>query len=237
MANDSSSNIIKNTSLITLATLTSRVAGLVRTWAMAFALGNTVLASAYNIAYNMPAMIYELAATGILATAFLPLYRRQKEKNGDSGAQTFASNILTLTTIVLGLLALACSIFSAQVIETQTFAGGDPAAKEMAIFFFRVFAVQILLYGLGAVITGILNAERIVFGTFARARAQRSGGHRDHVRLCAALFVEPLLCHVVVGGGNIAWRARAVRRSDSCAHKPGVRLRAYVNLRGQVPCW
>lgn len=160
MANDSSSNIIKNTSLITLATLTSRVTGLVRTWAMAFALGNTVLASAYNIAYNMPAMIYELAATGILATAFLPLYLLQKEKNGDSGAQTFASNILTLTTIVLGLLALACSIFSAQVIETQTFAGGDPAAKEMAIFFFRVFAVQILLYGLGAVITGILNAER-----------------------------------------------------------------------------
>ena len=123
MANDSSSNIIKNTSLITLATLTSRVTGLVRTWAMAFALGNTVLASAYNIAYNMPAMIYELAATGILATAFLPLYLLQKEKNGDSGAQTFASNILTLTTIVLGLLALACSIFSAQVIETQTFAG------------------------------------------------------------------------------------------------------------------
>ena len=80
---------------------------------MAFALGNTVLASAYNIAYNMPAMIYELAATGILATAFLPLYLLQKEKNGDSGAQTFASNILTLTTIVLGLLALACSIFSA----------------------------------------------------------------------------------------------------------------------------
>ena len=78
MANDSSSNIIKNTSLITLATLTSRVTGLVRTWAMAFALGNTVLASAYNIAYNMPAMIYELAATGILATAFLPLYLLQK---------------------------------------------------------------------------------------------------------------------------------------------------------------
>jgi putative peptidoglycan lipid II flippase len=160
VANDSSSNIIKNTSLITLATLGSRITGLVRTWAMAFALGNTVLASAYNIAYNMPAMIYELAASGILATAFLPLYLLQKEKNGDSGAQTFASNILTLTTIILGLLALACSIFSAQVIETQTFAGGDPAAKEMAIFFFRVFAVQILLYGLGAVITGILNAER-----------------------------------------------------------------------------
>lgn len=160
MANDSSSNIIKNTSLITLATLMSRVTGLVRTWAMAFALGNTVLASAYNIAYNMPAMIYELAASGILATAFLPLYLLQKEKNGKEGAQTFASNILTLTTIALGILALACSIFSAQVIETQTFAGGDPAAKEMAVFFFRVFAVQILLYGLGAIITGILNAER-----------------------------------------------------------------------------
>ena len=32
---------------------------------MAFALGNTLLTSAYQIAYNMPAMIYELAASGV----------------------------------------------------------------------------------------------------------------------------------------------------------------------------
>lgn len=160
MANDSTASIAKNTGLITLCTLGSRVTGLLRTWAMAFALGNTMLTSAYQIAYNMPAMIYELAASGILATAFLPLYLLQKEKHGDSAAHSFASNILSLTIIALGLLTLACSFFSPAVIETQTFTVGDGESKELAIFFFRIFAIQILLYGVGAVITGILNAER-----------------------------------------------------------------------------
>ena len=80
MANDSKDSILKNTGLITLCTLGSRVTGLLRTWAMAFALGNTLLTSAYQIAYNMPSMIYELAASGLLATAFLPLYLLQKRR-------------------------------------------------------------------------------------------------------------------------------------------------------------
>lgn len=160
MANDSQDSIIKNTGLITLCTLGSRVTGLLRTWAMAFALGNTLLTSAYQIAYNMPAMIYELAASGVLATAFLPLYLLQKEKAGNKGAYDFASNILSITIIALGVLTLACSFFSPAVIETQTFTVDQGESKELAIFFFRIFAVQILLYGVGAVITGILNAER-----------------------------------------------------------------------------
>lgn len=161
MANDSNESILKNTGLITLCTLASRFTGLIRTWAMAFALGNTLLTSAYQIAYNMPAMIYELAASGILATAFLPLYLLQKEQNGIGAAHKFASNILSLTLLLLGILALACSVFAPLVIETQTFTVGQGPEKDLAIFFFRIFAVQILLYGLGAVITGILNAERV----------------------------------------------------------------------------
>ena len=160
MANDSKDSILKNTGLITLCTLGSRVTGLLRTWAMAFALGNTLLTSAYQIAYNMPSMIYELAASGLLATAFLPLYLLQKEKKGNGEAYKFASNILTLTIVLLGILALACSVFSPLVIETQTFTVGQGDSKTLAIFFFRIFAIQILFYGVGAVITGILNAER-----------------------------------------------------------------------------
>ena len=143
MANDSKDSILKNTGLITLCTLGSRVTGLLRTWAMAFALGNTLLTSAYQIAYNMPSMIYELAASGLLATAFLPLYLLQKEKKGNGEAYKFASNILTLTIVLLGILALACSVFSPLVIETQTFTVGQGDSKTLAIFFFRIFAFYI----------------------------------------------------------------------------------------------
>lgn len=219
MANDSSSNIIKNTSLITLATLTSRVTGLVRTWAMAFALGNTVLASAYNIAYNMPAMIYELAATGILATAFLPLYLLQKEKNGDSGAadvrlqHPYAHHDRARASGACLLDLLCASHRDANVRRGRPSSEGDGH-----LLLPRVRRADLALW-IGRGHHRHPECGAIVFGTFARARAQQFGGHRDHVRLCAALFVEPLLRYVVVGGGNIARCARAVRCPDSCAHK------------------
>lgn len=161
MANDTSTNILKNTGLISLCTLGSRVTGLIRTWAMAFALGNTLFTSAYQIANNLPNMVYELCASGILGTAvFVPLYLLQKEKHGTQAAQRFSNNLLTLTTLFLGVLSLICAVGAPFIIETQTFTVGAGETKDLAIFFFRIFAIQILLYGLNAVVMGVLNAER-----------------------------------------------------------------------------
>jgi len=145
-----------------MATLLSRASGLVRTWAMAFALGNTLITSAYQVANSMPNVIYDLVAGGILGTAFLPVYLLQKEKNGRAGSDRFASNILNLSLIVLGVLAVLATIFASPVIVTQTFTRTDEAAIHgMAVFFFRIFAIQLVFYGLGGVITGVLNANRV----------------------------------------------------------------------------
>ena len=217
MANDSKDSILKNTGLITLCTLGSRVTGLLRTWAMAFALGNTLLTSAYQIAYNMPSMIYELAASGLLATAFLPLYLLQKEKKGNGEAYKFASNILTLTIVLLGILALACSVFSPLVIETQTFTVGQGDSKTLAIFFFRIFAIQILFYGVGAVITGILNAERTyLMPSLAPVM--------NNIVVTVVMFGFVPLCAVVAGYWHFAGRAVPVRHPDSRIGEAGFPL-------------
>ena len=52
----------------------SRITGFVRTWAMAFALGSTLLASSYTVANNLPNMLYELVAvsyTHLFASAVI----------------------------------------------------------------------------------------------------------------------------------------------------------------------
>lgn len=149
---------------MSIATLGSRATGLVRTWAMAFALGNTLITSAYQVANNMPNVIYELVVGGVLGAAFLPIYLLQKEQYGQEGANRFSCNILNLTIIVLGLASLAAAVFAPQVIATQTFTVDDTSqVTELAVGFFRIFAVQILFYGIGGVVTGILNANRVYF--------------------------------------------------------------------------
>lgn len=158
----SDNSILKSTGIMTMATMLSRASGLLRTWAMAFALGNTLLSSAYQVANNMPNVIYDFVAGGILSAAFLPVYLLQKEKLGREGSDRFASNILNIFLIVLGVLAVLATIFAPQVIATQTFTVSDEnAVFETAVIFFRIFAIQIVFYGLGGVLTGVLNANRI----------------------------------------------------------------------------
>ncbi|MCI1480321.1 MAG: murein biosynthesis integral membrane protein MurJ [Eggerthellaceae bacterium] len=165
-SHDSSSSVIRNTGLMTLGTLGSRVTGLVRTWAMAFALGNSMLTSAYQVANNLPNVMYELVAGGFLSAAFLPVLLLEREQRGQEGANRYTSNILNLTLIVLGALSLLCCAFAPQVVSTQTFTVGDEAeVAEATTEFFRIFAFQIVFYGLGGVITGVLNAGRSFFLT------------------------------------------------------------------------
>lgn len=157
-------SVAKSTALMSIATLGSRITGLLRTWVMAFALGNTVVTSAYQVANNMPNVIYELVAGGLLAAAFVPVYLLQKEvKDGDNGS-SFASTMLNLCIVVLGILSLLATFFAPAVIATQTFTISNTAeVTQQSVFFFRIFAFQIVFYGIGGVITGILNANRVFF--------------------------------------------------------------------------
>ncbi|MDR1013687.1 MAG: murein biosynthesis integral membrane protein MurJ [Coriobacteriales bacterium] len=152
----------RSTATMSAATLLSRATGFVRTWAMAFALGNTVLVSAYTIANNLPNMLYEFVAGGVLTTAFLPIYLAQLEKRGKEGAASYASNLLSLSAIALGIVVLVATVFAPQVIFTQSFLtfGDQGPDIQSAVFFFRFFAIQVLFYGVGALINGLLNAHR-----------------------------------------------------------------------------
>lgn len=153
-----SGSVAHSTAAISMATLVSRGTGFLRTWATAFALGNTVITSAYQVANDMPNMVFELVAGGLLSTAFLPIYLRQREK-GEHEADVFGSNILSISLLLLGIITLLATVFAPQIMFTQTFmTGGED--QQLATFFFRIFAIQIMFYGVGGIIGGILNARR-----------------------------------------------------------------------------
>lgn len=163
---DVQKSVVRSTASMTVATLVSRVTGLLRTWAMAFALGNTVLTAAYQVANNLPNVIYELVAGGLLAAAFLPVLLLELERHGRAGFNRFGSNILNICIAVLGALSLVAALLAEPLVFTQTFTidqSGEVATLSVGLF--RIFALQLLFYGLGGVITGILNSQRSYFLT------------------------------------------------------------------------
>lgn len=145
------------------ATALSRVTGFVRMWATGFALGVGSLPSAYSIANNIPNMIFELVAGGILSALFIPTFMEIKNERGEDAAWRFASHVFNLAVFALGIVAVAGTIWPAPFIWTQTFreAGADAEqVRQSAELLFRFFAIQVVVYGAGMVIQGMLNAQR-----------------------------------------------------------------------------
>ncbi|MHB1136483.1 MAG: murein biosynthesis integral membrane protein MurJ [Coriobacteriia bacterium] len=152
-------SIARSTALMSASTLVSRLTGFVRTWAMAFALGLTAIADSYDIANNLPNMVFELLAGGVLSSVFIPLFMDRMHKDGEEDAWRFASYVLNIIVLVLGGVALIATIWPGPLVRLQTLTISAEQA-ELATWFFRFFAVQIVFYGAQLVFAGVLNSYR-----------------------------------------------------------------------------
>jgi len=144
---------------MSISTLVSRLTGFLRTWAMAYALGRTLLADSYDIANNLPNMLFELLAGGVLSSVFIPLFMERLKQDGDTEAWKFASYVLNILVLVLGAVALVATLWPEPFVRSQTLTVSAEQAAT-AVWLFRFFAVQIVFYGIGLVFTGVLNSYR-----------------------------------------------------------------------------
>ena len=152
--------------LLSVCVAISRITGFIRTWAMGLAMGTTLLSSSYQVACNLPNQLYELVMGGMLVTAFLPVYVSLRKREGEERANQYASTLMGIVLVFLGVVALLATLFAPQVVWTQMFfsPSGD---RELVVYFFRFFAVQLLFYGVSAVAGGLLNSRSDYFWSSA----------------------------------------------------------------------
>ncbi|MDO8880731.1 MAG: murein biosynthesis integral membrane protein MurJ [Coriobacteriia bacterium] len=152
-------SIARSTASMSASTLISRITGFIRTWAMAYALGVTAIADSYDIANNLPNMVFELLVGGVLSSVFIPLFLERKQHAGEEDAWRFASYVLNIIVLVLGAVALIATLWPDPFVRSQTLTVPAQQAT-LAIWLFRFFAVQIVFYGMSIVFTGVLNSYR-----------------------------------------------------------------------------
>ena len=216
--------------LISACVILSRITGFFRTWAMAFAMGSTLMASSYQVANNLPTMLYEMVIGGMLVTAFLPVYVSVKKRLGTEGGNEYASNLLTITVVFLGVVSVLCSVFAPQLIFTQSFLS-DQEAMATSVFFFRFFAIQILFYGVGSIVSGLLNSHRDFLWSSIAPVFNNLIIIATFVGYTLVSPTDPNLALWIIAIGNplgvfvqLAIQLPALKRN-------GIRIRPYVNLR------
>ena len=164
-------SLARSTAVMSAGTILSRITGFVRQWAMAVALGVSLtahgsipIASAFTVSNNIPNMIYELIAGGVLSSLFIPIFMEKLNREGESASFRMTNTLFSLFLLVLGFIALVGTLFPQAFVWTQTFT--LPAAdRQLAIYLFRFFAVQIIFYAFVALTTGVLNSYRKFFAS------------------------------------------------------------------------
>ena len=148
---------------IALITVVSRVVGFGRWVAQASAIGPTPLGDAYNAANTLPNVLFEVAAGGALAGAVVPLIATALTRGRTADVDRIASALLGWTLVVLVPIAGLVALLARPLVS---FALTSPSADEVSVAagFLTVFAVQIPLYGLGVVLSGVLQAHHRFLG-------------------------------------------------------------------------
>jgi putative peptidoglycan lipid II flippase len=149
-------------------TAVSRVTGLLRIIALAYALGLTHLADAYNLANTTPNMIYDVVLGGILAATFIPVFVDRLATRDEREAWRAISAITTAAVVVLVVMTVVFWVLAPQVISAYTafdHTAGTAAhtlgqEKAVATTLLRWFVPQVALYGVISLMAALLNTRR-----------------------------------------------------------------------------
>ena len=94
------------------ATLLSRLLGFVRDVVIAAVLGAGALADAFFIALQIPNLFRRLLAEGALNSAFVPLWLRRRQEDGERAARRFSEDVLGTLGVALAAIAVLCALFA-----------------------------------------------------------------------------------------------------------------------------
>jgi putative peptidoglycan lipid II flippase len=156
-----SRGILRAAGTMAVATLVSRITGLLRTMVLVAALGVALVGDAYNTANTLPNIVYELLLGGVLTSVIVPLLVHAQERDRDGGAG-YAQRLSTLAiAALLGVTVVA--VLAAPLLTRLYGITDDPEQVELANWLARILLVEIVFYGVGALAQAVLNS-RDVFG-------------------------------------------------------------------------
>nr|WP_213018988.1 lipid II flippase MurJ [Brevibacterium sp. RIT 803] len=144
--------------LVSVITLFTRLIGFLRWLVFSPTVGAGTVGTAYQSANQVPNILFEVVAGGALAGAVIPLLAIPLARSDKETAGRIASALLTWAVSVTLPLSIILAVF-ADPIANLLIEDGDEQHRATAVFLL-MFAPQLVLYGIGAVLTGVLQAHR-----------------------------------------------------------------------------
>lgn len=151
-------HISRRVGTIGFFTLISRILGLVRDSALAYAFGATMMADAFYVAFRIPNLLRRLVAEGSLTVAFVPVYTEYLKKSRKDAYEVI-SIVFTCLSVVLAALVVLGVLFAPWIVRAVAYGfEGSQAKFDLTVYLTRIMFPYIFLISLVALAMGTLNS-------------------------------------------------------------------------------
>ncbi len=225
--------LARSAGLAGLATLASRILGLVRDQVLAAVFGAGNEMDAFLVAFRIPNLVRDLFAEGAMSAAFVPTFTRRLTRGGKADAWRLGSSVITALIVITGVLVTLGVVFARPLVSAYA---GDyravPGKLELTIELTRVMLPFLTLAAIAAAFMGMLNSLHHYFVPAL------SPAMFNVVTIACALLLVPFMPSLglprimaiaiaaILGGvGQIAVQWFPLRRE-------GFRYRAVIDLSG-----
>src|SRR5688572_16627058 len=143
--------------------LGSYVVGLLRERVLAGTFGAGAELDAYNAAFQLPELLFDVLVEAGLAAAFLPIFARLRAtEEGLVDADRFARTVLALGLVVMGVGSILLFVFAEATTEIIA-PGFRGAQRELYLNLFRIMLVTQVIFAASLTLAQVLLAERRYF--------------------------------------------------------------------------
>src|SRR5579862_4427829 len=149
------------TLLLMGSTVASRFIGLIRTKYIAYLLGGSAAADAFNAAFQLPDMLAYFLVGGAASITFVTMLTRYRESGRESEGERAMSVILTTMTLVLGS-AIVLAEFIAPLYVRYLLTGfeNDPAKAALCAHLTRILLPGQIFFLAGGVFAAVLLVRK-----------------------------------------------------------------------------
>lgn len=164
-------SILSAALVITLANVFSSVFGLLRERVLIGQFFNNNQSQqayeAFQLAFQIPDLIFQLVVMGALAASFIPLFSELKRKD-EAQAFRFTAIIMNWVLLIFLVLSALAFVFARQITYARTGVGFSAEQLEIAVQLTRLMLGAQLFFALSNFLTGVLQAyQRFVIPALA----------------------------------------------------------------------
>jgi putative peptidoglycan lipid II flippase len=199
--------------------LVSRILGYLRVLLVTTTFGAGDQLDAFNAAFRIPDLIFQLVAAGAVASALVPMVGGLLATEQQARAWRIVSTVANLMLLCLAVLAVLAFVAAPAIVPAVIAPGFSAAKLEQTIQLTRLMLLGPILLSLGAVATSALNADRRFAASAVAPIVYNLAIIAAAIFLSAGLGVTGLALGVIVGSfGHLAVQLPSLFRAGFRYH-------------------